>query len=90
MYGRLLPVRFLLILANTVLIILLLLDRKASVQACLPEVYTQSEYDTKDTALIVGLSLSLACITVELFSFFTGISTFNAFASSLCPSTSYH
>ncbi|XP_066296907.1 transmembrane protein 107-like [Branchiostoma lanceolatum] len=70
------PARFLTLIAHLIITINLYWTRRDNIEACLPETYTQDQYNQKDTELLVGLSLTLAFAAVELTGFFTGISMF--------------
>ncbi|KAK2144773.1 hypothetical protein LSH36_732g01050 [Paralvinella palmiformis] len=74
--NGLVPARFLTIVAHLVLIIVLFWSRGDNVQACLPKYYTNTEYERKDTQLIIGLSVSLGLFLLELIGFIGGLSMF--------------
>ncbi|XP_065066676.1 transmembrane protein 107-like [Rhopilema esculentum] len=81
--GIILPARFLCIMAHIIITITIFWSKNANVVACLPLRYTTTEYDTKDTELTVGLSISLGLLVIELISFFAGVSMFKAGISML-------
>lgn len=81
--GRLIPVRFLTLTAHLVITIVIFWSKETNILACLPLSYSQNEYDTKHTQLVIGLSLMLAFLTIELLSFIAGVSMFNSSASML-------
>ncbi|XP_072174469.1 transmembrane protein 107-like [Diadema setosum] len=73
---NLIPARFLCLIAHLVILITLIWSRDANVRACLPEVYTAEQYNSVDTALIIGLALSIVFLSIELIGFMAGISMF--------------
>ncbi|CAG7838436.1 unnamed protein product [Allacma fusca] len=77
----LIPTRYLVLMAQLTLSITLLMDREGNVKACLPYDHTSEQYIGKDTELIVGLSLSIAFIAIELLTFGTGFTMFSNFAT---------
>ncbi|XP_028394136.1 transmembrane protein 107-like [Dendronephthya gigantea] len=79
--GSLIPVRFLTLTAHLVITIVIFWSKDANLLECLPLSYSQKEYDDKDTTLVIGLSLMLAFLGIELLSFLGGVSMFNASAS---------
>ncbi|XP_066905282.1 transmembrane protein 107-like isoform X1 [Halyomorpha halys] len=74
--DSLIPARFLILLANLIILILALWTRDGNVVASLPYEFEEEEYYFKDKELIVGLSLGIAFIGVEFIGFFSGISMF--------------
>ncbi|XP_014661809.1 PREDICTED: transmembrane protein 107-like [Priapulus caudatus] len=70
------PARFLTLIAHLVITWIIFWSRGDNILACLPQSYSQDEYNRKDMQLVVGLSVSLGLIAVELVGFFTGISMF--------------
>ncbi|XP_046850800.1 transmembrane protein 107-like [Xenia sp. Carnegie-2017] len=81
--GSLIPARFLTLTAHLVITIVIFWSKESNVSECLPVSYSPSEYDNKSKSLVVGLSIMLACIFIELMSFLGGISMFHASASML-------
>ncbi|KAJ7393553.1 hypothetical protein OS493_006538 [Desmophyllum pertusum] len=57
--GSLVASRFLSLVAHFVVTVVIFLSKDVNVKACLPLQYTDSEFSSKDTELIVGLSLTL-------------------------------
>lgn len=55
-----------------------------NIKACLPYEHTADEYSAKDTELVVGLSLSIAFIVIEMMTFGTGLTMFSNFATVFC------
>lgn len=53
-------------------------------KACLPADYTDAQYYSKDVELIVALSISIACIVIELTTFGTGLTMFSSFTTIYC------
>ncbi|ELU12637.1 hypothetical protein CAPTEDRAFT_148161 [Capitella teleta] len=86
--SGLVPARFLCMIAHLVLTIVILLSRDSNVKACLPLNYSPNEYDSKDTELIVGLSVALGLLVFELVGFMGGISMF--MSSQAMISTTLH
>ncbi|XP_077998404.1 transmembrane protein 107-like [Glandiceps talaboti] len=74
--NSLLPARFLSMIAHLVIAITILWARDANVKACLPYTYTEGEYSARDTELIVGLSLTIAFLGIEIIGFMSGTSMF--------------
>lgn len=74
--NGLVPARFLTIIAHMVLIIVIFWSRDDNVRSCLPETYSESDYETKDRQLIIGLSFSLGFFLLELIGFMGGLSMF--------------
>jgi len=81
--GKILPARFLSITAHIIINITIFWSKRANVLSCLPLKYTSSEFNTKDTQLTIGLSISLALLAIELLSFLAGVSMFSAGISML-------
>ncbi|XP_041479468.1 transmembrane protein 107-like [Lytechinus variegatus] len=73
---NLIPARFLCLIAHLVITVTLIWSRDANVRACLPETYTDTEYNTVDVALIIGLSLSIVFLVIEIIGFMSGVSMF--------------
>ncbi|XP_052081866.1 transmembrane protein 107-like isoform X1 [Mytilus californianus] len=74
--SGLVPARFLTIVAHLVIVIVLFWSKEENIKQCLPSSYTQSEYDEKDTQMIIGLSVALGLFGIELIGFIGGISMF--------------
>ncbi|XP_065906490.1 transmembrane protein 107-like [Dysidea avara] len=74
--AKLIPARFLSLTAHFVLNVMLFWSRERNVYSCLDEVYSSSEYDTKDLQLLVGLITSLVFTIIELVGFLSGLSMF--------------
>ncbi|KAJ8387892.1 hypothetical protein AAFF_G00149270 [Aldrovandia affinis] len=70
--------RFLTLTAHLVIVITIFWSRESNVLACLPLEFTQEEFNTQDTQLVVGLSVTLGLFAVELAGFFSGVSMFNS------------
>ncbi|XP_055045401.1 transmembrane protein 107 like [Misgurnus anguillicaudatus] len=75
--SSLVPSRFLTLIAHLVIVIIIFWSRENSVKACLPLDYTNEEYRSEDTRLVVALSVTLGLFAVELIGFLSGISMFN-------------
>ncbi|XP_005101172.1 transmembrane protein 107 [Aplysia californica] len=75
----LVPARFLTLIAHLVLTIVILWTREENIKMCLPDDYTQAEYDDKDTQMLVAYSVTLALFLVELVGFMGGITMFMPF-----------
>ncbi|XP_060060359.1 transmembrane protein 107 isoform X4 [Erinaceus europaeus] len=96
--SRLVPSRFLTLLAHLVVVITLFWSRPAvfhlsapgsapqdsNIQACLPLTFTPEEYAKQDTQLVAALSVTLGLFAVELTGFFSGVSMFNSTQSLIC------
>ncbi|KXJ26733.1 Transmembrane protein 107 [Exaiptasia diaphana] len=82
--GSLVAVRFLSLVAHLVITVTIFWAKDSNVLACLPSQYSQTEYDSKHTELIVGLSLTLAFLLFEFGGFIGGVSMFNSTVSMLC------
>lgn len=80
------PARFLTIVAHVIILIILFWAKDDNIKQCLPTTYTQSEYDSKDTEMIIGLSVGLGLMLIELIGFIGGISMFMPFQSMLSVS----
>lgn len=81
--NGLVPARFLTIIAHMIIVIVLFWSRDENIKQCLPSTYTTDEYNTKDTELIIGLSVALGLFAIELIGFFGGITMFMSFQSML-------
>ncbi|ODN02876.1 Transmembrane protein [Orchesella cincta] len=75
--NSLISTRYLLLMGHLILVITSLMAREENVKACLPTDYTPSQYLSKDTELIVALSLSIAFIIIELTTFGSGLTMFS-------------
>ncbi|XP_053320512.1 transmembrane protein 107 isoform X1 [Spea bombifrons] len=75
--SSLVPSRFLTLTAHLVIVITIFWSRENNVLACLPIDYTPEEYSSRDTELIVALSVTLGMFAVEFAGFLSGISMFN-------------
>ncbi|XP_065142740.1 transmembrane protein 107 like [Paramisgurnus dabryanus] len=75
--SSLVPSRFLSLIAHLVIVIIIFWSRENSVKACIPLDYTNEEYRSEDTRLVVALSVTLGLFAVELIGFLSGISMFN-------------
>ncbi|XP_048885524.1 transmembrane protein 107 isoform X6 [Brienomyrus brachyistius] len=80
----LVPARFLTLTAHLVIVITIFWSRDNNVRACLPLDYSQDEYRSQDTQLVVALSVTLGLFAIELAGFFSGASMFNSTQSLLC------
>ncbi|XP_031570965.1 transmembrane protein 107-like [Actinia tenebrosa] len=81
--GSFVAARFLSLVAHFVITITIFWAKDTNVLACLPLQYTQTEYDSKNTELIVGLSLTIAFLVLEFGGFIGGVSMFNSTATML-------
>ncbi|XP_038635440.1 transmembrane protein 107 like isoform X1 [Scyliorhinus canicula] len=75
--SSLIPSRFLTLVAHLIIVIIIFWSRKNNVLACLPPSYTPRQYQSRDTELIVALSVTLGMFLIELLGFFSGVSMFN-------------
>ncbi|KAM8974352.1 transmembrane protein 107 isoform 1-T1 [Pelodytes ibericus] len=75
--NSLVPARFLTLTAHLVIVITIFWSRENNVLACLPVDYTQQEYSSRDTELIVALSVTLGMFLIEFAGFLSGVSMFN-------------
>ncbi|XP_067827222.1 transmembrane protein 107-like isoform X2 [Heptranchias perlo] len=78
MPSSLVPSRFLTLMAHFVIVINIFWSREDNVLACLPPRYTPGQYQSRDTELIVALSVTLGMFLIELLGFFSGVSMFNS------------
>ncbi|XP_061838538.1 transmembrane protein 107 like isoform X4 [Nerophis lumbriciformis] len=76
--SSLIPARFLTIIAHLVIVITIFWTRENNVKACLPLEFTQEQYNSEDSKLVVALSVTLALFAIELVGFFSGVSMFNS------------
>merc|ERR1712224_304966 len=51
-------------------------SKERNIQVALPRQYDEATYDDYDTQIIVALSISLACLGVEIVGLFGGFSMF--------------
>lgn len=58
--------------------------QEENVKSCLPVDYTEDQYYSKDTELIIALSLSIAFILIELTTFGSGLTMFSSFTTVYC------
>nr|XP_023651486.1 transmembrane protein 107 isoform X3 [Paramormyrops kingsleyae] len=79
----LVPARFLTLTAHLVIVITIFWSRDNNVRACLPLDFSQDEYRSQDTQLVVALSVTLGLFAIELAGFFSGVSMFNSTQSLL-------
>ncbi|XP_065215222.1 transmembrane protein 107-like [Planococcus citri] len=79
----LIPARFITMIGHFVMLIMALNCRDTNVKACLPYSYDTEEYLGKDRELVIGLSLGLAFLGVEIFGFLFGFSMFMPLAASI-------
>ncbi|KAM6453154.1 transmembrane protein 107 isoform 3-T13 [Liasis olivaceus] len=75
--NGLVPSRFLTLTAHLVIVITIFWSRENNVRASLPLQCTQAEYDSRDTEMVVALSVTLGLFAVELAGFLSGVSMFN-------------
>ncbi|CAH2272703.1 transmembrane 107 isoform X1 [Pelobates cultripes] len=75
--SSLVPSRFLTLTAHLVIVITIFWSRENNVLACLPVTYTQQEFSSRDTELIVALSVTLGMFAIEFAGFLSGLSMFN-------------
>ncbi|XP_041030002.1 transmembrane protein 107 like isoform X1 [Carcharodon carcharias] len=75
--SSLIPSRFLTLVAHLIIVINIFWSRENNVLACLPPSYTARQYQSRDTELIVALSVTLGMFLIELLGFFSGVSMFN-------------
>ncbi|BFZ01442.1 hypothetical protein BsWGS_04481 [Bradybaena similaris] len=75
----LIPARFLTIIAHLVLVIVILWTRDENIKMSLPEEYTPSQFESKNTEFIVALSITLGLFAVELIGFVGGVTMFMSF-----------
>lgn len=73
---NLIPARFLCLVAHLVIAVTLIWSRDANVRACLPESFTDDQYQSVDVGLIIGLSLSILFLLIEIIGFMSGVSMF--------------
>ncbi|XP_066578556.1 transmembrane protein 107 isoform X3 [Amia ocellicauda] len=76
--SSLVPARFLTLTAHLVIVITIFWSRENNVLACLPLDTTPEEYNSRDTELVVALSVTLGLFAIELAGFLSGVSMFNS------------
>uniref|UniRef100_A0A8C1NPV3 Transmembrane protein 107 n=1 Tax=Cyprinus carpio TaxID=7962 RepID=A0A8C1NPV3_CYPCA len=69
----LVPARFLTLAAHLVIVITIFWSR-----SCLPLEFTEEQFRTEDTQLLVALSVTLGLFVIELAGFLSGVSMFNS------------
>ncbi|XP_067239902.1 transmembrane protein 107 [Chanodichthys erythropterus] len=74
----LVPARFLTLAAHLVVIITIFWSRENNIRSCLPLDFTEEQFRTEDTRLVVALSVTLALFVIELAGFLSGGSMFNS------------
>ncbi|XP_052470996.1 transmembrane protein 107 [Carassius gibelio] len=74
----LVPARFLTLAAHLVIVITIFWSRDNNIQSCLPLEFTEEQFKTEDTRLLVALSVTLGLFVVELVGFLSGVSMFNS------------
>ncbi|XP_071840390.1 transmembrane protein 107-like [Apostichopus japonicus] len=72
----LVPARFLCLMSHLIITITLLWSRDGNVRSCIPENYTQAQYSSVDTGLLIGLILMIVFIMIEVIGFISGVSMF--------------
>ncbi|CAH1724823.1 unnamed protein product [Aphis gossypii] len=83
----LIPARFLCLVAHFIMLIMALNHREQNVKACLPYDYDNDLYMEQDKRLMIGYTLSIGFIGIEMFGFMSGITMFsptNGFISMIC------
>lgn len=86
--NGLVPARFLTIIAHLIIVIVIFWSRDENVKMCLPERYSDNQFNVKDKELIIALSVTLGLFVLELIGFMGGITMFFPFQSLL--STTAH
>uniref|UniRef100_UPI00398ECAD2 transmembrane protein 107 like isoform X4 n=1 Tax=Pristiophorus japonicus TaxID=55135 RepID=UPI00398ECAD2 len=84
MPSSLVPSRFLTLVAHLLIVINIFWSRESSVLACLPPTYTSRQYQSRDTEMIVALSVTLGMFLIELLGFLSGVSMFNSTQNLIC------
>ncbi|KAJ8021548.1 hypothetical protein HOLleu_38791 [Holothuria leucospilota] len=72
----LIPARFLCMISHLIIAITLLWSRDGNVKSCLPEDYTDAQYRSVDTGLLIGLILVIVFLAIEIIGFISGVSMF--------------
>lgn len=75
--DRLIPAKFLTLIAHLAVALTILWSSRESVKICLPEEHTQRAYDVQHTQLVLGMSLSITIILIELLAFLLGLTMFS-------------
>ncbi|XP_041441213.1 transmembrane protein 107 isoform X1 [Xenopus laevis] len=75
--SSLVPSRFLTLTAHLVIVITIFWSRENNVLACLPINFTPQQFSSRDTELIIALSVTLGLFAVEYAGFLSGVSMFN-------------
>uniref|UniRef100_A0A8C1H6T1 Transmembrane protein 107 n=1 Tax=Cyprinus carpio carpio TaxID=630221 RepID=A0A8C1H6T1_CYPCA len=75
--NSLVPARFLTLIAHLVIVIIIFWSRVRPSPVVEPLDYTNEEYRSEDTRLVVALSVTLGLFAVELVGFLCGVSMFN-------------
>ncbi|XP_063158983.1 transmembrane protein 107 [Candoia aspera] len=88
--NGLVPSRFLTLTAHLVIVITIFWSRENNVRASLPLQCTQAEYDSRDTEMVVALSVTLGLFVVELAGFLSGVSMFSNVQGLLCILSKEH
>ncbi|KAJ1527943.1 hypothetical protein ONE63_007876 [Megalurothrips usitatus] len=79
--NRLVPTRFLTLIAHFTIAVVALWAKDENVRASLPVDYTPTDFSAKSNEMTVGLSLAIAFIALELIGFLSGVSFFMSFLS---------
>ncbi|KAF4104571.1 hypothetical protein G5714_013902 [Onychostoma macrolepis] len=74
----LVPARFLTLAAHLVIVITIFWSRDNNIQSCLPLEFTEEQFKTEDTRLLVALSVTLGLFVIELAGFLSGVSMFSS------------
>ncbi|XP_046389696.1 transmembrane protein 107-like [Ischnura elegans] len=70
------PARFLLLCAYTIITIVAIYAREANVIACMPAKYSSAEFSKKELSIKSGYIAALGLVIFELAGFVSGVSTF--------------
>ncbi|KAE8747546.1 hypothetical protein FOCC_FOCC005707 [Frankliniella occidentalis] len=79
--NRLVPTRFLTLIAHFTIAVIALWAKDENVKASLPVDHTVNDFNAKAYEMTVGLSLAIAFIGLELIGFLSGVSFFMPFIS---------
>ncbi|KAK3928452.1 Transmembrane protein 107 [Frankliniella fusca] len=79
--NRLVPTRFLTLIAHFTIAVIALWAKDENVKASLPAEHTAGDFNNKSYEMTVGLSLAIAFIGLELIGFLSGVSFFMPFIS---------
>jgi len=74
--NGLIPARFLTLISQFILTVVLYWAIPPNIEKCLPLSFTQSQYDYINTQMIIGISISIGFFAFELVGFMGGISMF--------------